>query len=231
MSGEVPFRTDRRTGQLRSPRNTAPAGAGPWDVKRVLKPFYAPANRDWELIEVPAQRFIAADGSGDPATAPAYAEAVEALYAVAYAIKFAGRRTLGQDLVVAPLEGLWYADDASVFTAGEKARWQWTMLISQPDWVTDAFIADAIAVVRAKKKLPALASVRVEALDEGLCAQLLHLGSYADEAPTLAGLHGEFLAEHGLRMNGRHHELYLGDPRRTEPAKLRTVLRQPVAPV
>lgn len=231
MSDGVPFRTDRRTGQLRSPRTAAPAGAGPWDVKRVLKPFYAPLNRDWELVEVPAQRFIAVDGSGDPNTAPAYAEAVEALYAVAYAIKFAGRRTLGRDLVVAPLEGLWYADDASVFTAGAKAEWSWTMLISQPDWVTDAAIDDAVSAARAKKKGPGLARVRVEALDEGLSAQLLHLGSYDEEAPALARLHGEFLAEHGLRVNGRHHEIYLGDPRRTEPAKLKTVLRQPVVPV
>ncbi|TFD72055.1 GyrI-like domain-containing protein [Cryobacterium fucosi] len=229
MTDGVPFTTDRRTGKLRAPRNTAPAGAGPWDVKKVLKPFYGPANREWELVEVPAQRFIAVDGSGDPNTAPAYSEAVEALYAVAYGIKFQARRELGRDAIVAPLEGLWYADDASVFTAGSKSEWHWTMLISEPDWVTDAFISQAIAAASAKKKLPALAGVRTETLVEGLSAQLLHLGSYDDEAPALATLHGEFLAENGLRINGRHHEVYLGDPRRTEPAKLKTVLRQPVA--
>lgn len=229
MSAEVPFRTDRRTGKLRAPRNTAPAGAGPWDVKKALKPFYAPANRAWELVEVPAQRFIAVDGSGDPNTAPAYAEAVEALYAVAYGIKFQAKRELGRDAVVAPLEGLWYADDASVFTAGSKSQWHWTMLISEPDWVTDAFIGQVIAAASAKKKLPALARVRTETLDEGLSAQLLHLGPYDDEAPVLAALHDDFLAANGLRLNGRHHEVYLSDPRRTEPARLKTVLRQPVA--
>ncbi|TFD28239.1 GyrI-like domain-containing protein [Cryobacterium cryoconiti] len=230
MSDAVPFRTDRRTGALRAPRNTAPVGAGPWDVKRVHPPLYGPKNRDWELVQVPAQRFIAVDGTGDPNTAPAYTEAVESLYAVAYAIKFAGKRALGREMVVAPLEGLWYADDASVFTADAKAQWKWTLLISQPDWVTDAAIAEAIAGALAKKKLPALARVRVDTLDEGLSAQVLHLGPYADEAPILARLHDEYLAEHGLRMNGLHHEVYLGDPRRAAPANLKTVLRQPVAP-
>jgi len=229
MTDGVPFTTDRRTGKLRSPRNTAPVGAGPWDVKKILKPFYAPTNRDWELVEVPAQRFIAIDGSGDPNTAPAYALAVEALYAVAFGIKFQAKRELGRDAVVAPLEGLWFADDASVFTGGAKAQWHWTLLISQPDWVTDAFIGQAIAAASAKKKLAALVRVRTETLDEGLSAQLLHVGAYDDEAPVLAALHDEFLAGNGLRVDGRHHEVYLSDPRRTEPAKLKTVLRQPVA--
>lgn len=231
MSDAVPFRTDRRTGKLRAPRNTAPVGAGPWDVKRVHPPLYGPSNREWELIEVPAQRFIALEGAGDPNTSAAYVEAVEALYAVAYAIKFACKRALGREMVVAPLEGLWYADDASGFRAGAKAEWKWTLLIGQPDWVTDAVIAEAIAGALVKKKLPALAGVRVETLEEGLSAQVLHLGPYGDEAPVLARLHGEFLAEHGLRGNGRHHEVYLGDPRRAAPATLKTVLRQPVAPV
>ena len=239
MSTEVPFTTDRRTGQLRAPRNTAPRAAGPWDVKREFKELYAPANRDWELVEVPAQRFLAVDGRGDPNLAPAYTEAVEALYAVAYAIKFAAKRGIGRDLVVAPLEGLWYAGDPgdaadpagfAVFAAGDKAAWSWTMLISQPDWVTDAFIAEVVTATAAKKKLPALASVRIESLDEGRCAQLLHVGPYDAEAPALARLHGSFLAGHGLVPNGRHHEVYLGDPRRTAADKLKTVVRQPVAP-
>ncbi|TFC91797.1 MULTISPECIES: GyrI-like domain-containing protein [Cryobacterium] len=230
MSDAVPFRTDRRTGQLRAPRNTAPVGAGPWDVKRMHPPLYGPRNREWELLQVPAQRFIAIDGIGDPNSSPAYTEAVEALYAVAYAIKFAGKRALGRELIVAPLEGLWYADDASAFTADAKAEWKWTLLIAQPDWVTDAAIAEAMAGALAKKKSPSITRVRAETLDEGLSAQVLHLGPYAAEAPLLAQLHDEFLAEHGLRMSGLHHEIYLGDPRRAAPANLKTVLRQPVAP-
>jgi hypothetical protein len=217
------------------PNQTVPdAVVAPYDVKRELRALYAPKNRDWETLTVPTQRFLAVDGHGDPNTSPAYAEAVEALYAVAYTVKFASKRA-GRDLVVGPLEGLWYAEEASVFSARDKAAWSWTMLISQPDWVSDADIGEAIAAARAKaaakkKPLPALDGVRIEVLDEGLCEQVLHVGSYDDETPVLARLHGELLPAAGLRERGRHHEVYLGDPRRTAPDKLRTVLRQPVTP-
>ncbi|WP_255579310.1 GyrI-like domain-containing protein [Cryobacterium sp. PAMC25264] len=217
-------------------RDVASSGdvAAPYDIKRELRALYAPKNREWERVTVPPQRFLAVDGHGDPNTSPAYTEAVEALYAVAYTVKFASKRA-GRDLVVGPLEGLWYADDASVFSARDKDAWSWTMLISQPDWVSDAHIGEAIAAARAKaatkkKPLPALDRLRVEALDEGLCEQVLHVGSYDDETPVLARLHGEVLPAAGMRERGRHHEVYLGDPRRVAPDKLRTVLRQPVAP-
>jgi len=205
------------------------AGTAPYDVKRELRALYAPKNRDWEMLEVPPQRFLAVAGSGDPNTATAYVEAVEALYAVAYTVKFTSKRGGGRDLVVGPLEGLWYADDASVFSARDKAAWSWTMMISQPDWVSDTQIEEAVTAARTKKKaLPALDLLRIERLDEGLCAQLLHVGSYDDEAPALARLHGEVLPRAGLREGGRHHEVYLGDPRKVAPQKLRTVVRQPV---
>jgi hypothetical protein len=204
-------------------------GDAPYDVKRDLRALYAPKNRDWESVTVPPQRFLAVDGRGDPNTALAYVEAVEALYAVAYTVKFAGKRA-GRDLVVGPLEGLWYADDASVFSARNKAAWSWTMLISLPDWVSDAEVADAVAGARGKKKaLPGLDGVRIERLDEGLCKQLLHVGSYDEETPALTRLHGELLPAEGLRERGKHHEIYLGDPRRTVPEKLKTVVRQPVS--
>jgi hypothetical protein len=201
----------------------------PYDVKRELRALYAPKNRDWDTLVVPPQRFLAVDGAGDPNTAPAYAAAVEALYAVAYTVRFTSKRA-GRDLVVAPLEGLWYADDASVFSARNKAAWSWTMLISQPDWVSDALIDESIAAARRKKMLPTIDLVGLELLDEGLCAQLLHVGSYDDETPALARLHREVLPSRGLRERGRHHEVYLGDPRRTAPANLKTVVRQPVQP-
>ena len=204
------------------------AGDAPYDVKRDLRAVYAPTNRDWASVTVPPQRFLAVDGSGDPNSAPAYVEAVEALYAVAYTVKFAGKRA-GRDSVVGPLEGLWYADDLSVFTARDKAAWSWTMLISLPGWVSDAQVEEAVAAARLKKKsLPGLDRVRIESLDEGLCMQLLHVGSYDDEAPALARLHGEVLPAEGLRERGRHHEVYLSDPRRVAPEKLKTVVRQPV---
>jgi hypothetical protein len=202
----------------------------PYDVKRELPALYTPKNRDWALLTVPPQRFLAVAGTGDPNTAPAYTEAVEALYAVAYTLKFAGKRA-GRDFVVGPLEGLWYADDASVFSAREKAEWSWTMLICLPDSASKTDVDAAVAAARDKKKdLPALERVRIESLDEGLCMQLLHVGSYDEETPALVRLHGEVLPAEGLRERGRHHEVYLGDPRRTAPEKLRTVLRQPVSP-
>jgi hypothetical protein len=199
-----------------------------YDVKRELKQCYAPRNPDWTLVDVPTQRFIAVDGHGDPNTSADYARAVEALYTVAYTIKFTSKRALGRDFVVGPLEGLWWSDDPEVFITRAKDAWQWRMLISQPDWITEDLIDDAKQTALAKKGLPAIAGIRRETLHEGTSAQLLHLGPYDDEGPVLARLHHEYLAANNLRMSGQHHEIYLSDPRRTEPAKLKTILRQPV---
>ncbi|NUS14713.1 MAG: hypothetical protein HOY69_25505 [Streptomyces sp.] len=200
----------------------------PYDVKRERKEFYAPKNTAWAVVDVPAQQFIAADGTGNPNTAPAYADAVQALYAVAYTLKFAAKRTEGGDFVVAPLEGLWWADRPEAFTSGAKDDWSWTMLISMPSWITAETIEEARQTALAKKKLPAVSRVRHLTLHEGLSAQVLHIGSYDDEAPVLHELHHTWLAANGLRPTGLHHEVYLSDPRRTAPEKLRTVLRQPV---
>jgi len=195
----------------------------PYDIKKDLKQLYAPKNPGWALLDVPAQRFIAIDGQGNPNTAESYKQAVEALYAVAYTLK----RTAERDFVVGPLEGLWWAEDMAAFTVRAKDSWQWTMLIAQPEWIDENAVEEARETVRRKKNLDA--DVRFETFAEGRCAQALHVGSYDDEGPLLARLHSEFLAAHGLTPTGRHHEVYLGDPRRTEPAKLKTVLRQPVS--
>ena len=199
-----------------------------YEVKRELKQCYAPKNTDWALVDVPAQRFIAVDGRGDPNTSADYARAVEALYTVAYTIKFASKTALGRDFVVGPLEGLWWSDRPEVFISRTKDAWHWRMLISQPDWITDDLIDDAKQTALTKKSLPTIADIRRETLHEGTSAQLLHLGPYDDEGPVLARLHHEYLAANNLRMSGHHHEIYLSDPRRTDPAKLKTVLRQPV---
>lgn len=199
----------------------------PYDVKRDLRALYAPKNREWALLEVPPQRFLAVDGRGDPNTSAEYASAVAALYAVAYTLKFAGRRE-GHDAVVGPLEGLWWAPDHSVFTSRDKGAWHWRMLISQPDRVTAEAVAKAVEAALAKKRNPAIADVRHETLHEGTCAQVLHIGRYDDETPLLARLHDEYLPANNLTPAGLHHEIYLSDPRRAEPARLRTVLRQPV---
>jgi hypothetical protein len=198
------------------------------DFKKELSQLYAPKNKDWELIDVPAMNFLMVDGKGDPNTAQDYGDAVAALYGVGYAIKFMSKKGLGKDYGVLPLEGLWSADDPAAFENARKSEYQWTMMIMQPEWITEAVVSDAVAATAAKKELPALSKVRFERYHEGRSLQLLHLGSYDDEAPKLKYLHYEYMPQHNLTFNGLHHEIYLGDPRKTAPAKLKTILRQPV---
>lgn len=200
-----------------------------YDVKREFRTCYAPRNTDWEIVDVPELRFLAIDGHGDPNTGAAYGRAVEALYAVAYTAKFASKGDLGRDFVVGPLEGLWWADDMNDFLARLKDNWKWTLLINVPDWITAEMIEEAKRTALAKKKLPAIADIRQETLREGPSAQVLHIGPYDDETPILTRLHHDYLPANNLRETGIHHEIYLSDPRRTDPAKLRTVLRQPVS--
>ncbi|MEV0460334.1 GyrI-like domain-containing protein [Catellatospora methionotrophica] len=201
-----------------------------YDVKKARRDLYAAPSKDFTEVDVPELRYLAVDGEGDPNTSPAYTEAVEALFTVAYTLRFASKKTLDRDFVVGPLEGLWRADDPSVFITRDKASWAWTMLISQPDWITEEMVRAAVAEAARKKGGPALAAVGLRTLAEGRSVQILHIGSYDDEGPTLDRLHRGYLPEHGLTFNGDHHEIYLSDPRRTEPAKLKTILRQPVRP-
>lgn len=199
-----------------------------YDVKRELKKCYSPKNTDWELVDIPELHFLAIDGHGDPNTASAYRHAVEALYAVAYTTKFASKGDLGKDFVVGPLEGLWWADDMNDFLARLKDNWRWRLLINIPGWITGDMIEDAKHTALTKKTLPAIQDVRSETLHEGTSAQALHIGPYDDETPILTRLHQEYLPANNLLEAGLHHEIYLSDPRRTDPAKLRTILRQPV---
>ncbi|MFD9965293.1 GyrI-like domain-containing protein [Amycolatopsis sp. NPDC058986] len=202
-----------------------------YDIKKAHRALYSPSSKEFTVVEVPEFRYIAVDGRGDPNTATAYANAVEALYGVAYALKFASKKTLGRDFVVGPLEGLWRADDPSVFLTRRKEAWEWTMMISQPDWITEDMVEAAIDTVARKKENAALGDVRPRTLAEGTCVQILHIGSYDDETPTLDRLHHHYLPGNGLTFNGDHHEIYLSDARRTAPARLKTVLRQPVKPL
>jgi hypothetical protein len=199
-----------------------------YDIKKERKDLYAPMPVDFAIIDVPEMGFLMIDGHGDPNTSVAYREAVEALYAASYAVRAAGKTTLGRVHTVAPLEGLWSAEDLEVFRTRDKSAWEWTMMIAQPDWAPREMVDDALAAAREKKQLPALGLVRFERYTEGRSAQILHIGSYDDEGPALARLHAEFLPANGLAPVGRHHEIYLSDARKTEPAKRRTILRQPV---
>lgn len=198
------------------------------DLKKLLPAYRAPHGR-YEVIDVPDAAYLMVDGAGDPNAAPEYAEALAALYPVAYALKFASKRELERDYVVPPLEGLWWADDVSSFTtARDKTRWSWTMMLMVPEWVPAAFVDDALARVRQKGAPARLDDVRLARLSEGTCVQTLHIGSYDDEAPVLDRMHHEFMPTHGLGFTGTHHEIYLSDARRVAPEKLRTILRQPV---
>lgn len=200
------------------------------DLKKTLDAYQAKKGVI-RVLEVPPTQYLMVDGAGDPNTAQAYTDAVSALFLLAYTLKFASRRELGIDTVVMPLEGLWHADDMESFTSRrDKSTWLWTLMIMVPDHVTQKMFAEAVAAVAKKKDAsPSLASVRLETLEEGTCVQTLHVGSYDDEAPVLDDIHERFIPEHGLTMTGRHHEIYLSDMRRVEPAKLRTILRQPVS--
>jgi hypothetical protein len=201
-----------------------------YDVKRELACYRA--RRDTpELVEVPELRYLMIDGQGDP-NSEAFAAAVRALYPVAYRVKFASRRELGRDHVVPPLEALWWADDMSSFTtARDKARWHWTALIMTPQWIPAELVDEAAGRLLAGDPPDRLGDVRLGTLSEGTCVQALHVGPFDAEGPLLARIHGEFVPDHHLRMVGRHHEVYLSDPRRTAPERLRTLLRQPVRPL
>lgn len=195
------------------------------DLRRELKALYAPPKGKVVLVDVPAISFLMVDGAGDPNSAPAYREALEALYAVAYTLKFAMKAS-GRDFAVGVLEGLWWADDQAVFLTGDRAAWRWTMMIAVPDFVTPEAVDAAKAKAAARKDLPAAARLRLESFHEGTAVQTLYLGPYSAEGPTIAGLHAH-IEGLGKRLHGKHHEIYLSDPRRTAPEKLKTVIRQP----
>lgn len=190
------------------------------DFRKTLDSYQA-RHHAFRIVDVPPIQYLMVDGHGDPNTSQEYADAIAALYPIAYKLKFASKRDLDRDYVVMPLEGLWWADDMAAFTSiRDKSQWHWTLMIMQPEWIMPAMFDAAHD--------PG-GGVRLETLVEGRCVQTLHIGSYDDEAEVLAELHDEFIPGAGLRMSGKHHEIYLSDARRVEPSKLRTILRQPVA--
>ena len=197
------------------------------DVRKKWKTLFQPPAGRFVEVDVPELRFVMVDGAGDPNRSPAYRTALEWLYSVSYALKFASKRECGQDYVVPPLEGLWWADDPADFVRRNKSSWKWTMMILVPDFVPeDMFVA---AREKASQKLgTAPETLRLASFSEGRCLQTMHIGSYDDEGPTLARLHDEIMPQQGLTFNGPHHEIYIGDPRRVAPERLKTVLRQPV---
>ena len=199
---------------------------GKLDLKKARKAlFTAPHNR-FVPVDVPQLSYLMVDGRGDPNSVPEYGRAIESLYATAYAAKFACKAA-DEDFVVPPLEGLWSAPDPASFKARRKDEWNWTMMIMMPDHVDEEIFR--AASLKARAKLGILSdNIRLEPLEEGLCLQALHIGSYDEEGPLLAALHSEIMPAGGYGFAGRHHEIYLSDPRKTAPEKLKTILRQPV---
>lgn len=197
------------------------------DFKKNLKQFYATKSLEFEIVDVPALQFVMVDGMGTPGSSDVYSQALQAIYSMSYALKFMSKIDLNRDYVVPPLQGLWWADDLRSFVEDDKDKWRWTMMIMVPEWIDQSQFEEAKN--KAEIKIGVLPEgVRLETYHEGLSVQVLHIGPYADEAPTIAKLHSEFLPAHGLAETGHHHEIYLSDPRRSAPEKLKTILRQPV---
>lgn len=196
------------------------------DFKKELKELYAPSAKEISVVRVPKLNFLSIDGKGDPNTSQEYKEAIEALFPVAFKIKFTAKKELGKDYAVMPLEGLWWAEDMRKFSIDDKGSWLWKSLIMQPDFITQKIFQKAVNEVKAKKNLPALGKIKFETLDEGLSAQILYIGPFSDEKSTIEKIHN-FIQEQGGSLTQKHHEIYLSDPRKTAPAKLKTIIRQP----
>ncbi|MGO4147355.1 GyrI-like domain-containing protein [Paenarthrobacter sp. YAF11_1] len=200
------------------------------DFKKEIR-TYSARHGEFSVVTVPTLQFLMIDGHGNPGTAQAYKDALTTLYPVAYKLKFFSKNELGKDYGVMPLEGLWWADDMESFTsARDKSRWDWTLMNMVPDWITPEHFDAAREVVAKKGEAPALDALRLEPLEEGMSVQTLHVGPYDAEGPVLEEMHSSFIPGNSLAMTGKHHEIYLGDVRRTAPEKLKTILRQPVKP-
>ena len=198
------------------------------DFKKHFQHLYQPSAREVVQVEVPTLNYLMLDGEGDPNTSPSYQAAVEALFALSYTIKFIVKKgALAIDYGVLPLEGLWWMEDMSAFSLQTKADWEWTMMILQPVAVTQDQFEQARELALRKKGTPVLEYAHLECYAEGMSAQTTYLGAYDEEGPTIAALH-DFIHAQGCERVGKHHEIYLGDPRRTAPERLKTVIRQPM---
>jgi hypothetical protein len=196
------------------------------DPKQDLKHLYTAAKQP-TVVDVPPLNYLMIDGSDDPNTAQIFKDGTQALYGDAYALKFMFKNQRGINYSVMPMEGLWWADNMAEFRLDDKSNWLWTLMLVLPEVVTAADFAQAVADVEAKKNPPALDQVRFAPYSEGLAAQILHIGSYEDEAPTIQHLH-EFIEDQGYTLSGKHHEIYIGDPNRSAPETLKTIIRQPI---
>jgi hypothetical protein len=196
------------------------------DFRKTLKYLYNPSKIGFHIVDVQSMNFLMINGVGDPNTSEKYTEAIEYLYSMSYGLKFA-LKSQGVDHIVPPLEGLWWMENMGEFTMENKYRWKWTMMIMQPEWVTTEWVEKVKTDVIRKKRLTSLSNIKFETYDEGLSVQILYTGPYDKEASTIAEMHN-FIKSNGYQKNGKHHEVYIGDVRKTPPEKLQTILRQPI---
>ncbi|MCY3412185.1 MAG: GyrI-like domain-containing protein [Candidatus Heimdallarchaeota archaeon] len=199
------------------------------DYKKSYPEFYKPKNSP-HIINIPAMRFFMIDGKGDPNTSQLYQNAVETLYAVSYTLKMKiiKKENAEQDYVVPPLEGLWFMDDMSKWSMDNRDDWQWTMMIRIPDFTTEQQIGRAIELTREHKNPQLLDKLYVQKYDEGTVVQQMYIGAYADEGPTISKMH-DYAKSGGYQLLGKHHEIYLSDPRKVAAEKLKTIIRQPIS--
>jgi len=197
------------------------------DHKKELKPLYSPSTKKVELVEMPEMNFLMIDGSGDPNTSKVYQDSVAALFGISYTLKFMIKKGKEKiDYSVMPLEGLWWMDDMQKFTTLNKDEWKWTMMIMQPEFITPELVETAIDEILKKKKLAACPDVRFEKFNEGKAAQIMHIGHFSEEGPTIQKVR-DFISENGFKLSGKHHEIYLSDIRKVNPEKWKTIIRQP----
>jgi hypothetical protein len=198
------------------------------DYKKEFKSLYTASATQPAFVDVPTLSYLSVDGSGNPNTSSAYQEAVQALFSLAYTIKFAVKKSPASiDYAVMPLEGQWWMDDMSQFSVARKDEWKWTLMIMQPALVTSSLVETCRLELARKKHLAVLPRVKFAAFEEGRSAQILHIGPFSEEGPTVEKLHG-FIEANGLKLAGKHHEIYLSDVRRAAPARWKTIIRQPV---
>lgn len=199
------------------------------DYKKELKQLYLPSSKEVSIVEVPRQQFIMIDGQGDPNTSKEFQEAVEAIFSLSYALKFIVKKgKSGIDYGVMPLEGLWWSDDMTKFNVENKSDWKWTLMIMQPEFVTHELFDVALQQVQKKKNLNVLSKLRFKTFTEGKAAQILHVGPFSDEGPSIDKIHS-YIQNNGYKTSGKHHEIYLSDITKTAPDKLKTIIRQPVS--
>jgi hypothetical protein len=197
------------------------------DLKKQLKKFYNSSSKEVEFVDLPAMNFLMVDGKGNPNNSPDYRAAIEALYSVSYTLKFMVKKDKRIDYGVMPLEGLWWIDDMTKFNPERKDDWLWTAMIMQPNIVKAEDVKAAIEQAKKKKDLPAIDRLRFESFNEGKAAQIMHIGLYSAEGANIAKMH-DFIQNKGYTLSGKHHEIYLNNPGKTAPEKLKTIIRQPM---